>query len=46
MKLEQHLDCFGYEDHEVRDDTCIKCGTRKSTLDKHGVGYFSQEDQS
>ena len=46
MKLENHLDCFGYEDHEVQGENCIKCGTRKSTLDKHGVGYFSQEDQS
>jgi hypothetical protein len=38
--------CYGYEDHEVRGNQCIKCGIRKSTLDKHGVGYFSQEDQS
>ncbi len=42
----KQIDCYGLEDHQVQGKICIKCGTRKTTLDKHGVGYFSQEDQS
>ena len=39
--------CVGhYEDHEVWGKHCIKCGTRKSTLLKHKIMFWCQEDQS
>mgnify|MGYP001584018427 FL=1 len=41
----RQIDRYGLEDHQVEGKNCIKCGVRKTTLDKHGVGYFSQEDQ-
>ena len=41
----KQISCYGLEDHQVQGKHCIKCGTRKTTLDKHGGGYFSQEDQ-
>lgn len=37
--------CVGhYEDHEVRGKHCIKCGTRKSTLLKHKIMFWCEED--